>query len=71
VSPIDCLFDDLVSGDELALDALLKSSDADHRWWAVRTLAQIAKIDADCFIEALNDVHRKCARPRRWLLSAP
>ncbi len=40
----------------LALDALLKSSDADHRWWAVRTLAQIAKIDADCFIEALNDV---------------
>ncbi|HEY9152245.1 MAG TPA: HEAT repeat domain-containing protein [Anaerolineales bacterium] len=39
-----------------ALDSLLKSPDADHRWWAVRTMAQMSDADADCFIHALNDV---------------
>ena len=38
------------------LDVLLKSSEADHRWWAVRTLAQMPEADQDCFINALNDV---------------
>ena len=39
-----------------ALNALLKSSEADHRWWAVRTLAQMSNVDVDCFIEALKDI---------------
>jgi len=39
-----------------SLDALLNSSDADHRWWAVRTLAQMSEVDEDGFIEALHDV---------------
>ena len=38
------------------LDALLKSPEADHRWWAVRTLAQMSDVDEDCFIKALHDV---------------
>ncbi len=38
-----------------ALEPLLKASDADHRWWAVRTLAQMSESDADYFIKALND----------------
>ena len=38
-----------------ALEALLKSSDTDHRWWAVRTLAEMSDIGADYFIEALRD----------------
>ncbi len=37
------------------LKAALKSSDVDHRWWAVRTLAQMNDVDAGYFIEALND----------------
>jgi HEAT repeat protein len=38
------------------LERLLKSSQADHRWWAVRTLAQMPDINANCFIVALKDV---------------
>jgi len=38
-----------------ALRALLESSDADQRWWAVRTLAQIPDADAGLFLAALND----------------
>ena len=38
------------------LNALLKSSNADHRWWAVRTLAQMSELDENCFIEVLTDI---------------
>jgi len=38
-----------------ALGALLKSSDPDHRWWAVRTLAQMSSGYGDYFVEALKD----------------
>ena len=38
-----------------ALGALLKSSDPDHRWWAVRTLAQMSAGYGDYFVEALKD----------------
>jgi HEAT repeat protein len=38
-----------------ALNHLLTSSDADQRWWALRTLAQISDVNSNCFIEALND----------------
>ncbi len=39
----------------VALRALLESSDADQRWWAVRTLAQIPDVEAGLFLTALND----------------
>lgn len=39
----------------VALRALLDSSDADQRWWAVRTLAQIPDVDAGLFLAALSD----------------
>ncbi len=39
----------------VALKGLLNSSDADHRWWVVRTLAQIPDVDAGLFLTALND----------------
>ena len=39
-----------------ALEVLLKSSNADHRWWAVRTLAQMSDTDTDSFVDALEDV---------------
>jgi len=39
----------------IPLKGLLDSSDADHRWWAVRTLAQIPDVDAGLFLTALND----------------
>lgn len=38
-----------------SLKALLESSDSDHRWWAVRTLAQIQEVDAKLFLSALKD----------------
>ena len=38
------------------LDSLRESSNADHRWWAIRTLAQMPEADSNCFIKALNDV---------------
>lgn len=38
-----------------ALEALLESSDADHRWWAVRTLAQMDSPRVECFARALDD----------------
>lgn len=38
-----------------ALKDLLASSKADHRWWAVRTLAQIPGSDASLFSAALSD----------------
>ena len=34
---------------------LLGSTDADQRWWAIRTLAQIPVVDAGMFLAALND----------------
>ena len=37
------------------LQSLLDSSDADQRWWAVRTLAQIPDVDAGLFLVKLND----------------
>jgi HEAT repeat protein len=53
-----------------ALDALLKSSDADHRWWAVRTLAQMSEIDADYFINALNDISSEVRQAAALALAA-
>ena len=53
-----------------ALNAMLKSSNADHRWWAVRTLAQAHELDADCFIEALNDVSSEVRQAAALALAA-
>ncbi len=38
-----------------ALQPLLQSSDADQRWWVVRTLAQMSAPRLDWLIEALRD----------------
>ena len=53
-----------------ALDALLEASDADHRWWAVRTLAQMSEIDADYFINALNDISSEVRQAAALALAA-
>ncbi|MGA7194733.1 MAG: HEAT repeat domain-containing protein [Anaerolineales bacterium] len=53
-----------------ALNALLTSSNADHRWWAVRTLAQISDIDVKCFIESLNDVSSEVRQAAALALAA-
>ena len=53
-----------------ALGALLEASDADHRWWAVRTLAQMSEIDADYFINALNDVSSEVRQAAALALAA-
>ena len=53
-----------------ALDALLESSDADHRWWAVRTLAQMSEVDENSFIEALNDVSSEVRQAAALALAA-
>jgi HEAT repeat protein len=53
-----------------ALDSLLKSSNADQRWWAVRTLAQISDIDVKCFIESLNDVSSEVRQAAALALAA-
>ena len=53
-----------------ALGALLEASDADHRWWAVRTLAQMSEINADCFIEVLNDVSSEVRQAAALALAA-
>ena len=46
----------LVGGPAISgLEELLKSPEADHRWWAVRTLAQIPEINANYFVDALED----------------
>jgi hypothetical protein len=37
------------------LTALLASAEADRRWWALRTLAQIPAVDAGVFVRALVD----------------
>jgi len=38
-----------------ALHDLLESSDADHRWWAVRTLAQSPQAQTEWLLPLLND----------------
>ena len=38
-----------------ALEGLLESSNVDHRWWAVRTLAQMDSPRLDWLVRALND----------------
>lgn len=38
-----------------ALAGLLESSNADHRWWVVRTLAQMESPRVEWLIRALND----------------
>jgi len=38
-----------------ALEGLLESPDVDHRWWAVRTLAQMQHPHVEWLIRALND----------------
>ncbi len=53
-----------------ALSAMLKSSNADHRWWAVRTLAQAPELEADGFIEALNDVSSEVRQAAALALAA-
>lgn len=53
-----------------ALEALLKSSHADHRWWAVRTLAQMSEIDTDSFIDALDDVSSEVRQAAALALAA-
>lgn len=37
------------------LTALLASAEADRRWWALRTLAQIPAVDTGVFVRALVD----------------
>jgi HEAT repeat protein len=53
-----------------ALNALLQSSEADHRWWAVRTLAQMSNVDVDCFIEALKDISSEVRQAAALALAA-
>jgi HEAT repeat protein len=53
-----------------ALEALLKSSNADHRWWAVRTLAQMSDTDTDSFIDALEDVSSEVRQAAALALAA-
>ncbi len=53
-----------------ALGALLKSSDPDHRWWAVRTLAQMSDVNCDYFIEALKDVSAEVRQAAALALAA-
>ncbi len=53
-----------------ALEALLESSDADHRWWAVRTLAQMSEVDENCFIKAMNDVSSEVRQAAALALAA-
>ncbi len=38
-----------------ALESVLGSPNADHRWWAVRTLAQMRAPRTEWLVEALND----------------
>ncbi len=47
-----------------ALTGVLKSADADHRWWALSVLAQIEGADINWMLAALNDESvevRQCA----------
>ncbi|HIE25009.1 MAG TPA: HEAT repeat domain-containing protein [Anaerolineales bacterium] len=47
-----------------ALEELLESSDADHRWWALSVLAQIEGANIDWMLAGLNDESdevRQCA----------
>jgi len=53
-----------------ALGALLKSSDADQRWWAVRTLAQMPDGNGDYFIGALQDVSTEVRQAAALALAA-
>jgi HEAT repeat protein len=53
-----------------ALGALLKSSDADQRWWAVRTLAQMPDGNGDYFIGALQDVSAEVRQAAALALAA-
>ena len=38
------------------LGTLIRSSIVDHRWWAIRTLAQMSKPSLDWLIDALDDI---------------
>ena len=53
-----------------ALDSLLESSNADHRWWVIRTLAQMPEADSNCFIKALNDVSSEVRQAAALALAA-
>ena len=47
-----------------AMQALLKSPNADHRWWALSVLAQIENVDVDWLLGGLDDDSlevRQCA----------
>lgn len=53
-----------------ALDSMLESSNADHRWWAVRALAQMPEADSSCFLEALTDVSSEVRQAAALALAA-
>ena len=47
-----------------AIKSLLSAEDTDHRWWAVRTLAQFGNSTLELMLVALEDAHeeiRQCA----------
>ena len=52
------------------LGVLLKSSNADQRWWAVRTLAQMPDGNGDYFIGALQDVSAEVRQAAALALAA-
>jgi len=53
-----------------ALEALLTSSNVDHRWWAIRTCAQVSEVDANCFILTLNDASPEVRQAAALALAA-
>lgn len=53
-----------------ALASLLNSPEADHRWWAVRTLAQMRASPLEWLIAALNDQAAEVREAAALALSA-
>ncbi len=52
------------------LKSLLESSDVDHRWWAVRTLAQFASPPIEWLMSSLNDPSSEVREAAALALSA-
>ena len=52
------------------LQELLGSPEPDHRWWAVRTLAQIPEIEAGYFMAALTDASAEVRQAAALALAA-
>lgn len=53
-----------------ALESLLQSSEADHRWWAVRTLAQMSAPRLEWLIQSLGDPSAEVRAAAALALSA-